>query len=496
MYIKIIALLAGVMMLISCTAKKTDKAKQPNIIILLADDMGYGDVGFLNSKSSISTPNLDEFASEAVVFADAHTSSSVCTPTRYGLLTGRYCWRTRLKKGVLRGYDKPLIKEDRPTIASYLKDQGYSTGIIGKWHLGLGFQKDEANSKKKKPVYDITQPLYSSPNNNGFDYSYVLPASLDFAPYVYVKNKEVTATGYKQVPHTNFPLLRRKGLTDKNFEFDGVLDHFLGEAKNYIREQVKSEQPFFLYFPFTAPHTPLLPTDDFKGKSDKGVYGDFIMQVDWTTGEVFKLLDELGIADNTVVIFTSDNGSPMARMDDIRDVDHCTFDSLQFYNADKHQSNHIYSGIKGDVLEGGHRVPFFIRWPEQLKPAKVNKETICITDVFATVASLISKEVPAGVAEDSYSFHSLLVGEKQDFERPAVIHHSGKGMFAMRKGDWKMIIGNGSGARTEPVGEPFKGLYQLYNLKEDIGEQHNLIEKEQHIAKELLMEFEAIKGND
>ncbi|WP_430815099.1 sulfatase family protein [Carboxylicivirga sp. RSCT41] len=489
----LLSALAVTLSLFACTASKKETPEKPNIIIILADDMGYGDVQALNTKSEIATPNLNKLASESVVFTDAHTPSSVCTPTRYGLLTGRYCWRTRLKKGVLRGYDKPLIKEDRPTIASYLKEEGYATGIIGKWHLGLGFQKDEAKSKSKKPVYDITRPLYASPNNNGFDYSYVLPASLDFAPYVYVKNNKVTATEYTHVPHTNFPQLRRKGLTDKKFEFEGVLDHFLSEAKNYIRRQAKSEQPFFLYFPFTAPHTPLLPTENFKGKSGKGVYGDFIMQVDWTAGEILKLLDELEIADNTLVIFTSDNGSPMARIDNKHDADHCQYDSLQYYNADKHQANHLYSGIKGDVLEGGHRVPFFVRWSGRFKPSVVNDAPICLTDVVSTVAELIGSDLPAGAAEDSYSFYPVLTAKQKNVNRPAIVHHSGKGMFAVRKGDWKLILGNGSGARTEPIGEPFAGPFQLYNLKEDIQEQTNLIDSEQTIKTDIEVAFEKIK---
>jgi len=478
--------------MMACSAGKKEATTKPNIIIILADDMGYGDVQALNEQSKIATPNLNKFASEALTFTDAHTPSSVCTPTRYGLLTGRYCWRTRLKKGVLRGYDKPLISDDRPTIASYLKDKGYNTGIIGKWHLGLGFHKDEAKSKKKKRVYDITKSLYSSPNNNGFDYSYVLPASLDFAPYVYVKNKQVTATEFKQVPHTNFPELRRKGQTDIDFEFDGVLDHFLGEAKNFIRQQAHKEDPFFLYFPFTAPHTPLLPTKDFKDKSDQGVYGDFIMQVDWTAGEIFKLLDELDIADNTLVIFTSDNGSPMIRMDDLQEFDHCHFDSLQYYNANSHQSNHIFSGIKGDVLEGGHRVPFFVRWPQKISPAIVDKNPICLTDVVSTVADIIGEDLPEGAAEDSYSFYPILTGKKETIERPAIIHHSGKGMFAVRKGDWKLILGNGAGARTEPIGIPFEEPYQLYNLKKDAQEKINHIETELEINAEIYSSFEKI----
>ncbi|TLX76403.1 arylsulfatase [Labilibacter sediminis] len=492
---KVITILISALPLLSCATEKKAPEKKPNIIILLADDMGYGDISALNENTDLKTPYLDGFAQQSVVFSDAHTPSSVCTPTRYGLLTGRYCWRTRLKKGVLRGYDEPLIEDDRTTIASVLKQQGYTTGIIGKWHLGLGFQKDEAKSTKKKKAYDITKTLKTTPNNNGFDYSYVLPASLDFAPYVYVKNKNVVDTNFIEVKHTDFPILRRKGLTSESFEFQGVLDNFLAEAKTFIRKETQKDNPFFLYFPFTAPHTPLLPTEQFKGKSGKGIYGDFIQQVDWTAGQVLNLLDELGIAENTIVIYTSDNGSPMARVDGSSDPDHITYDSIQHYNAENHQSNHIFSGIKGDVLEGGHRVPFMVRWPKELIPSKVEGSAICLTDVITTIADIVDAEIPAGAAEDSYSFYALLKGKEQA-ERPAIIHHSGKGMFALRKGDWKYILGDGSGARTEPVGKPFGEPFQLYNLKSDITEKNNLLNDNQDVVSEMQNAFDVIKGDD
>ncbi|MCK5279460.1 MAG: arylsulfatase, partial [Cyclobacteriaceae bacterium] len=346
--------------LISCSTKTTTP---PNIIIILADDMGYGDVQAFNPSSEVPTPHLNSLSEEGMMFMDAHTPSSICTPTRYGLLTGRYCWRSSLKRGVLRGYDTPLIEEDRLTIADYLKEKGYRTGIVGKWHLGLGFQKSSTRDGESEKRFDLTRPLQSTPNNNGFDYSFVLPASLDFEPYVYVRNNEVVDTEFDSVSTTKFPHFWRKGIKSKSLEFDQVLDDLLVEAKYFIKKESKSEEPFFLYFPLTAPHMPVIPTEKFIGSSGKGLYGDFISQVDWTAGQIVKQLEELNIDDNTLVIFASDNGSPMRRMNSTTDPDHVSDETLKYYNANNHQSNSILRGIKGDAYEGGHRVPFIVRWP-------------------------------------------------------------------------------------------------------------------------------------
>ncbi len=463
----------------------------PNIIIILADDMGYGDVQALNPKSKIPTPHLNKLAEKGMTFTDAHTPSSICTPTRYGLLTGRYCWRTSLKKGVLKGYDSPLIEEDRITIADYLKGKGYNTGIVGKWHLGLGLQKIADNE------FDLAKPLHSSPNNNGFAYSFVLPASLDFEPYVYVRNLAVVDTEFETVPTTEFPRFWREGIKSKSLEFDQVLDDLLFEAKAFIKRESKSEKPFFLYFPLTAPHKPIIPTEKFIGVSGRGMYGDFVTQIDWTTGEIFKLLNKLGIEDNTLVIFTTDNGSAMYRKSASTYPDHVTDETLDYYNEKNHQANGLLRGIKGDTYEGGHRVPFIVRWPDGIPAGKRVNETICLTDIFDTLVEITGGAKPEGNAEDSFSFAKLLLEKKANINRPPVIHHSGgDGMFAIRKGEWKMIFGNGSGARTKPVGEPFQKPYQLYNLEADLAETHNLIKQNPEIAELLETEFYAIKGDD
>lgn len=480
--------------LISCSTKEAD---HPNIIIILADDMGYGDVQSFNSKSEVPTPNLNKLSEEGIMFTDAHTPSSICTPTRYGLLTGRYCWRSSLKRGVLKGYDAPLIEEDRMTIADYLKEKGYNTGIVGKWHLGLGFQKHAEENNEGKATFDLTKTLQSSPNNNGFDYSYVLPASLDFEPYVYVRNHEVVDTEFDSVPTTKFPHFWRKGIKSKSLEFDQVLDDLLVEAKYFIKKESQSSQPFFLYFPLTAPHKPVIPTEKFIGTSGKGLYGDFVTQIDWTAGEIFNMLEELEIDDNTLVIFASDNGSPMYRRDSTTKPDHVTDETLAYYNANSHQANSLLRGIKGDAYEGGHRVPFIVRWPAKIKGGNKVDEAICLTDIFETIVDLTRGVKPEGMAEDSYSFLPAIFGQNEETNRPPVIHHSGgKGMFALRVGKWKMIFGNGSGARTKPVGTPFQKPYQLYNLENDLTESNNLIDEEKDVAQKLEAELLEIKGND
>jgi arylsulfatase A-like enzyme len=477
----------------SCSTGQTDA---PNIILILADDLGYGDVQSYNRESEIPTPNINKLSEEGIMFTDAHTPSSICTPTRYGLLTGRYCWRSSLKRGVLKGYDPPLIEENRITVADYLKGMGYHTGIVGKWHLGLGFQKSDTGDGEPEDRFDLTKTLTISPNDNGFDYSFVHPASLDFDPYVYVKNRQVVDTEFDTISEKPYPYSWSEGLKSKSLKFDEVLDDLLFEAKEYIKREAKSEEPFFLYFPLTAPHVPVLPEDRFMGTSGKGWYGDFIIQVDWTAGEIFKLLEELNIVDNTLLIFTSDNGSPMRTIYSSNGPDAVTDESLRYYNAVNHKSNAMLRGIKGDTYEGGHRVPFIVRWPEKLPGGKQVDETICLTDMFQTLVEATGGKLPEESAEDSYSFFPILSGEKVTFDRPPVIHHSGgKGMFAIRKGGWKLILGNGSGARTQPVGSPFRKPYQLFNIENDISESENLIDSKKEVAKSLERDFYDINSD-
>jgi arylsulfatase A-like enzyme len=485
---KLLSLLFGVLLLAGCTTKN-EPPKNPNVIIILADDMGYGDVQALNTASKIPTPNLNRLAEEGITFTDAHTPSSVCTPTRYGLLTGRYCWRSSLKRGVLNGYGEPLIEQGRPTIATLLKRSGYKTGIIGKWHLGLGFQKDSAGS------FDFGKDLDYSPNDAGFDYSYVIPASLDFPPYVYIEDKRITEFPSVRESANNFPAFWRKGERSPQFIMEETLDHLVEKANNFIESSANSEVPFLLYFPLTAPHKPVLPHKRFAGTTQLGPYGDFVHQVDWTVGEVLNKLDELEIAGNTLLIYTSDNGSFMYKYKP-GEKDHLEDETIQAFNEDNHTANYVFRGTKADIWEAGHRVPFFVRWPEKIEKGERIDTTICLTDIYKTLADILNKDVNEGDAEDSFSFMPLLTNRMQEFERPPVIHHSVNGMFAIRKGDWKLVLGNGSGGREIPKGEIFKKPYQLFNLKNDIGEKNNVIESNYKIAEELEKECLQMAGTD
>ncbi len=480
--------IACAFVLTACSTK-VKTPENPNVIIILADDMGYGDVQALNETSKIPTPNLNRLAEEGITFTDAHTPSAVCTPTRYGLLTGRYCWRSRLKRGVLNGYSMPLIESDRPTIASLLKLAGYNTGIVGKWHLGLGFQKTTEGQ------FDFSQALDYSPNDAGFDYSYVIPASLDFPPYIYVENHEITEFPSEPVEKHDFPAYWREGERSPQFVMEESLDHLLGKANSFIEKHANKENPFLLYFPLTAPHKPVLPHKRFKGSTELGPYGDFVHQVDYTVGEVLRKLDELKINDNTIVIYTSDNGSFMYRYHPY-ETDHVEDETIQAFAANNHTSNGVFRGTKADIFEAGHHVPFFVRWPDKFGGGRKISNTICLTDIFSTLAEIVKSPKPEGSAGDSYSVYSLLEEKNEEYSRAPVIHHSGAGMFAIRKGDWKLILGNGSGGREKPRGTVFQEPYQLFNLKEDLGETEDVIAKYPRLAAELEAECLEIKGDD
>jgi len=459
-------------------------AEPPNIVLILADDMGYGDVHALNPDSRVSTPHLDRLAGRGMTFTDAHTPSAVCTPTRYGLLTGRYCWRTRLKRGVLDGYGEPLMAVDRETLASFLAAQGYACGIVGKWHLGLGFIKDAATGR-----FDYSRQLTNSPNDYGFRFSHVIPASLDFPPYVFVRNGRCTVEPTIAQAASKFPPFWREGERAADLEFETCLDQLTHEAVEFIRRRAEDKQPFFLYFPLTAPHKPVLPHRRFRGATELGPYGDFVTQVDATVGQVLAAIAESGVADETLVIYTSDNGSFMYRRDDAAAKDHVDDETIQAYRADRHRSNFVFRGTKADIWEGGHRVPFFVRWPGTVAPGSRSEKTICLTDVFATLAELVDAQPAEGAAPDSFSFLPQLAGRAATARREPVVHHSASGMFAIRSGKWKLVLGNGSGGRENPKGKPFERPYQLFDLSADISETRDLADQHPDVVRRLEKKF-------
>lgn len=466
------------------------ESTRPNIVVILADDMGYGDVQALNPSSNINTPNLNRLAEQGMTFTDAHTPSAVCTPTRYGLLTGRYCWRTRLKRGVLNGYGTPLVDADRLTIAGFLQNAGYHTGIVGKWHLGLGFIRPDG-----KDDIDFAQPVTDGPHTHGFDSSFVIPASLDFPPYVFIQDGKVTALPKSTQPAQSFPRFLRNGELGGDFDMEKCLDRLTDEAVGFIEKLSKTKEPFFLYFPLTAPHKPVWPHERFRGTTELGPYGDFVTQVDATVGRVLESLDVLKLTENTLVIYTSDNGSYMYRRDDPTEKDHVDDETIQAFRADRHTSNGPLRGTKADVWDGGHRVPFFVRWPGHVEAGSRCKTPVCLTDVFATCAEVIGQNVPEHAAPDSDSFLAQLKGAQNSTRRP-VIHHSANGVFAIRDGDWKLVLGSGSGGREAPKGKPFEQPYSLFNMATDIGEQHNVLEEHPDIAARLEKACLDIRDNE
>lgn len=494
-------ILTTLLLVYSCTDKKTSDNKAPNIVYILADDLGYGDVSALNANSKIKTPSIDKLAHEGMTFTDAHSNSSVCTPTRYGILTGQYCWRSRIKKGVLLGYSPSLIEETTPTVAKFLQKQGYTTACIGKWHLGVDFKLKDGTYHRGQPGVDFTnelkgfkdhdkidfsQPAKGGPKGAGFDYSYILPASLDFQPYMYLENNLAVEAPTAFTPGNDLDsepwatgAFWRKGQMAPSFSFEGVLPTFTNKATEFLAKQKNADKPFFLYFPMNAPHTPWVPTDQFKGSTPVGQYGDFVQMVDKQVGQLLQSLKDNGLDENTLVVFTSDNGAYWRE------------ELIEKYG---HRSNFSFRGMKSDVWEGGHHIPFFVKWPDKIKAGSASGQTICLTDFFATIQNLFNTETAH--TEDSYSILSILKGNEDIYNRAPVIHHSGGGKFGIRAGNWKMIEGLGSGGFTEPKfpeSKPGEPLGQLYNMENDPQEKVNLFLTEPEKVKELKTKLQEIR---
>ncbi|MFD2158458.1 arylsulfatase [Rubritalea tangerina] len=441
-------------------------AELPNIIFIFADDMGVGDVSHRTGKAD--TPALDRMAREGMRFTDAHTTSSVCTPSRYGLLTGRYNWRTRLQKGVFFSpHDKPLIKKDESTVASILKDKGYDTACVGKWHLGIGWEFKEKNNPKSRTGYDIdfAKPAVT-PTSHGFDYFYGIQASLDMAPYVYIENERATAEGSVT---KGFP---RKGAAAPDFEANQCLKVFAEKSVAYINQKAKSEKPFFLYLPLTSPHTPIVPSKEWLGKSPIGKYGDFLMETDWVVGQVLEALDANKITENTLVMFSTDNGcSPAAGIGKLVEKGH--------------KPNGDLRGHKADIYEGGHRVPTLAMWPKVVTAGTETKRLTTLADFYATCAEIVGAELGSEDGVDSVSFLPTLKDASQ-VDRGAIVMHSINGSFAIRQGRWKLCFCGGSGGwsapRKAPEGAP---KWQLFDLDADPGEKVNVYESQPEVVQGL-----------
>lgn len=461
----------------------------PNIVLILADDMGPGEPG--HAGGLIPTPALDRLARDGMRFTDAHTSSSVCTPTRYGILTGRYSWRSRLKKGVLTNVDeRALLDPGRLTLPTFLQQAGYHTACIGKWHLGVDWvnlpqsanpEPGDSNDFRSWRV-DYARPFRNGPLDVGFDEAFFILSSLDMPPYLYLRNHRAleAPTVNKGFPHNEYNGYHRTGAAAQDFEANECLATWAARSRDYIRTRANqtSKSPFFLYLPLTSPHTPIAPGRDFKGRfPDYSGYADFIAETDWVVAQVLEQLKESGVDANTLVIFTSDNGfAPYVKIPKMI--------------AAGYRPSGSYRGAKASLYEGGHRVPFLVRWPGRVEAGSTSDVTLCTTDFFATVADLLGRleDIPEDAAEDSFSFYSCLKGEKKP-TRPFTIHHSLSGKFAVRKGEWKLILttkgGGGWELPWEAIKTPSKGV-QLYNLEEDPGETRNLEGTHPEVIRELV----------
>lgn len=471
--------------LCGCSAERESKTVKPNIVYILADDLGYGDVSCLNPKSKVKTPALDAFANQGISFTNALTASSVCTPTRYTILTGRYSWRGSLKSQVIEAHEPEVLERGRETVASMLKKQGYNTACIGKWHLGVNFAKIDSTKPlvegkrwkiESSANMDYSKPVTGGPTYHGFDYGYIIPGSLDMFPHCYIENGviqgDIERRPYGMTKNENRGLNFRDGDTAEGFKHVDVLGHFTEKVTATISELAKKDAPFFMYFPMTAPHTPWVPSDEFKGKSKAGYYGDFVMMVDAMVEKVLQSIDDAGVRENTIVIVTSDNGS-----------DRMPHEIEKF----GHDSNYGRRGRKAGFYDGGFHVPFMVRWPGVVQPGSSSAKTICSVDLYATLAQMLNVSVDENTAEDSQSFLHLLNGAEVNVpEREALVNHSFWGTYTIRKGEWKYIDMKGNFETTTNLG-------QLFKIKTDSMEVINEYDRHPEIVKELQQKLNDLK---
>ncbi len=471
LFIPIIALLFS-----SCSTEEP-VSSEPNIIYILADDLGYGDISSFNPASQIISPNIDMIATGGMIFKDAHSGSSTGTGSRYGILTGRYSWRTDLKDDGTESRNKPLIEDDRLSVASMLKEKGYSTACIGKWQMGLGWVRDQ-----EKGSIDFSRELTAGPGSAGFDYSYIVPNSLNMPPYVYIENHKVTSQPDRTSSDASEYGGWKEGLTGADFKHEQVLPHLTDKAVEWINGNAKKDQPFFLYFAPTAPHAPILPSEEFRGVSSTNPYGDFVVMLDHMVGRITAALEENEASGNTILIFTSDNGyAPGPGIEELSTLGH--------------SPGFVYKGHKSDIFEGGHRVPFIISWPDVIKPGRTGVSPVSLNDLIATMADITGYNLPGDAAEDSYSLLPVIKQENIKYERESIIHYSENGNIAIRKGKWKLIVSvpetDAPGHQEEITEKSELSSPRLYNLDSDPREEDNLAEDNPAMVddlRELLLE--------
>jgi len=473
------------------TGLAAQSVSRPHVLVLYTDDQGYGDVSALNREAKFQTPHMDRLVREGMAFTDAHSADTVCTPSRYALLTGRYAWRTRLKRGVMGAEGDGLIADGRVTLASFLRGAGYRTAMVGKWHLGMRFGGEMG-------ARDWSRPVQDGPVDHGFEYFFGIPASMNFGVLTYIENRRVLAPAdlwtakkpnaiaiddYRIAP----PYASTKGELGlevaADFKDQEVLERFTEKATSWLErfaDEAGEEERFFLYVPYTSPHKPVIPAREFQGRSEAGAYGDFMMETDAHVGRLLEVLDRRGLAQNTLVVLTSDNGPETTYRERLRRFGHASAGPLK--------------GGKRDLYEGGHRVPFVVRWPAVVQAGRRCDEPIGQIDLLATMADVLGRGLPSSAGEDSHSFLPALISE--DYPRPLrgpLVHHSGSGYFAVRQGRWKlnMILGSGGSLaprRVEPKPEelaPGEVAYELYDLAADLDETRNVAAEHPDVVRRL-----------
>lgn len=449
-------------------------ASRPNVLVIYTDDQGYGDMGALNPQSKIPTPHLDRLAREGLLFTDGHCADTVCTPSRYALLTGRYAWRTHLKRAVLHAEGDCLIAPGRMTVASLLRDHGYRTAMFGKWHLNMRFPGSVGQR-------DWSQPILDGPMAHGFDEFFGIPASMNYGVLTFIANDRVTDppsrwTRRKPTAEAgNFRFMppydaERQGPEDieiaPSFRDEICLRVCTEQAVAFLERHAATRpgQPFFLYLALNSPHLPHCADPEFTGRSRVGAYGDFMLETDHRVGQVLAALDRLGLARDTLVLQSSDNGPENGYAERERTYGHASNGGLR--------------GGKRDIYEGGHRVPFVVRWPAVVRAGRTCAEPVGQVDLLATCADLLGVKLPADAGEDSFSLLPALRGD--EYPRPlrgALIHHSGSGFFAIREGAWKLNLFRGSGGSLAPrwiAPRPGEPAFELYDLVRDLRETTNV----------------------
>ena len=458
---------------------------KPNIIFILADDMGYGDVSCLNPNGKIPTPNIDRIAKEGIKFTDAHSSSAICSPSRYSVLTGRYCWR-KMERGIVGVYGDPIIPPTRMTVANMLKAQGYDTACFGKWHLGMGWNKT-GETDGKLPIIDFEKPVTGGPMSNGFDEYFGVDVP-NWPPYCYLEGSRTIGIPYGTSPFgISNEEISIQGPCVDGWKLENILPDITGRACEYIHRKTKEDRPFFIYFPLTSPHTPLAVNDHWKGKSGlDNLYADFVMETDAMIGRVLAALDESGAAGNTLIMFASDNGcAPCVGIPELE--------------AQGHFPSYIYRGRKFDAWDGGHRIPFVLRWPGTADAGREYPHLVSLADFFATAAEITGHETEDDAAEDSVSFLPIIKGREQPL-REYLVSHSSNGRFAVRRGKWKLILcpGSGSGGAGDisprEAAERSELPFQLYDMETGPNERSNIYLQHPEIAAELRAELERIAG--